>query len=79
MSSSHLIYFSVSIHFPALRVSGSCWSMSQLSSGAGVVTLSPVYHVERQTATHTHSYGQFSVLSLPHVHVIGLWEEAGVP
>lgn len=31
------------------------------------------------THAHKHTYGQFRVPSLPHMHVSGLWEEAEVP
>lgn len=71
ISLSHFISFTFLFLF-IFQLSGSVGDagvMFQLSSGAAVVTLSPGYHIERQ-AIHTPSYGQFSVLSTPRVHVI---------
>lgn len=35
--------------------------------------------IQTTTSTRTHTYGHFRVPDWPHVHVFGLWEEAGVP
>ena len=36
---------------------------------------------ERETTIHAHihTYGQFRLIIYPNLHVLGLWEEAGVP